>query len=99
MIGNPQEHYPYRNKELSFYFPYKAKVMTGTDPSLPTIVFLPGGPGLPSIGSSSPKVPKQFSVIQTDPRGVGCNELEKKLQPKAESQKELKVLLSPLSSF
>lgn len=53
------------------------EVLKGTDPSLPAIVFLPGGPGLASIGTGRPsEIPSTFTVINTDPRGVGCNEYE-----------------------
>lgn len=64
-------------------FTYKYALRKGTDSKKPTVIFLPGGPGLPSIGSANPKVPQEFSAIQTDPRGVGCNspiEINSKLQ-------------------
>lgn len=54
-------------------FTYKYALRKGIDSKKPTVIFLPGGPGLPSIGSPNPKVPPEFSAIQTDPRGVGCN--------------------------
>lgn len=57
-------------------FSYKYAIRKGSDLDKPTVLFLPGGPGLPSIGSSNPRVPKEFSAIQTDPRGVGCNSPE-----------------------
>lgn len=60
-------------KKTSKTFNYKFRIIKGTDINLPTIVYLNGGPGLPSIGSSLPRVPNLFTVIQTDIRGVGCN--------------------------
>jgi pimeloyl-ACP methyl ester carboxylesterase len=41
---------------------------------LPTVVHLPGGPGLPSIAADTPSwLPEGYGLVETDPRGVGCN--------------------------
>ena len=54
---------------------YRARVRPAAA-GQPTIVFLPGGPGNTSIGDDmSGFVPADFGLVQTDPRGVGCNEL------------------------
>ncbi len=37
------------------------------------MIFLPGGPGQSSITSSDPRIDPSYGFIQTDPRGVGCN--------------------------
>ncbi|MBL8943832.1 MAG: alpha/beta fold hydrolase [Myxococcales bacterium] len=39
----------------------------------PTIVHIPGGPGLGSIGHLPEGIPDDVDVVLTDPRGVGCN--------------------------
>lgn len=37
------------------------------------VIYLPGGPGEASIDQFTPDALDPFTVIQTDPRGVGCN--------------------------
>jgi len=72
----------YPDQEHSPFFEYKFQnIRTMNNPEMPTIIFLPGGPG----GSSMVKqwnflshffyaFPKEgFNFILTDPRGAGCN--------------------------
>jgi pimeloyl-ACP methyl ester carboxylesterase len=56
-------------------FGYSFKVHPGTDPSAPVVIYLPGGPGETSISAEREpeEWPTNFTLIQTDPRGVGCN--------------------------
>lgn len=56
-------------------FGYSFKVFPGTDPGAPTVIYLPGGPGQPSISAErdASLAPPEYTLIQTDPRGVGCN--------------------------
>jgi pimeloyl-ACP methyl ester carboxylesterase len=56
-------------------FGYSFKVFPGTDPDAPTVIHLPGGPGQPSIAAERQPgfVPEEYTLILTDPRGVGCN--------------------------
>lgn len=67
----------YPDKDNSANFEYRYQFI-GTDPSQPVIVYLPGGPGIPSI-SGTPKGPYQSlpptlsNVVYTDQRSVGCN--------------------------
>src|SRR3974377_1107642 len=63
----------YSDRPQSPHFQYSFQVQPGSDPSLPVIIYLPGGPGETSIGRSLSKIPKTFTVIHTDPRGAGCN--------------------------
>lgn len=51
------------------------------DPKLPYIFFLPGGPGSPSIGH---RIFKKINVINTDPRGLGCNYASRESLPAEE---------------
>jgi pimeloyl-ACP methyl ester carboxylesterase len=41
----------------------------------PTVIHVPGGPGVPSIGTAL-GLPEGVDVVLTDPRGVGCNAAE-----------------------
>jgi len=56
-------------------FGYSFKIFPGTDPAAPTVIFLPGGPGEASIAAERDEslVPPSYTLILTDPRGVGCN--------------------------
>src|SRR5690349_7867087 len=55
-------------------FGYSFKRYAGTDPSAPTVIFLPGGPGGASIDTERPPLATpRYTLIMTDPRGVGCN--------------------------
>lgn len=56
-------------------FGYSFKVHPGTDPDAPTVIYLPGGPGQSSISAERDPslVPAAYTLIQTDPRGAGCN--------------------------
>lgn len=56
-------------------FGYSFKVHPGTDPDAPTVIYLPGGPGQGSISAERNLglVPAAYTLIETDPRGVGCN--------------------------
>jgi len=60
---------------------YKVEYHHARSPELPTIVFLPGGPGAVSIGKKHPDLPADYGYINTDPRSVGCNELSSKSFP------------------
>jgi|GEM_PF-1954157 len=53
-------------------FAYTVELRPPATPDLPVVVFLPGGPGSTSIGSNS-LFPPNWGVMNTDPRGVGCN--------------------------
>lgn len=55
------------NKTFPYTYEYNCK-----NPSLPTVIHIPGGPGLPSIGSN-PLANMNVNVISTDPRGSGAN--------------------------
>tara|TARA_B110001454_G_C12723212_1_gene435872 strand:- start:14985 stop:16211 length:1227 start_codon:yes stop_codon:yes gene_type:complete len=56
---------------------YMYKRVQGTNPTYPTVIVLPGGPGQSSIQQSGffpmGAIPKEYSRILTDPRGAGCN--------------------------
>jgi pimeloyl-ACP methyl ester carboxylesterase len=54
-------------------FTYRARYRKPARPELPTVVHLPGGPGLPSIGEDPAWLSPKMGLVQTDPRGVGCN--------------------------
>lgn len=56
-------------------FSYAFRVSPGTDPNAPTVIYLPGGPGQTSIEGARENlsVPARYTVVFTDPRGVGCN--------------------------
>lgn len=56
-------------------FTYRYTMSEGSDPSAPTIIFIPGGPGQTSTDAAL-GVPSGMSLIRTDPRGVGCNQSE-----------------------
>jgi len=67
----------YPDQEDSERFAYKFSVSKGKKPDAPTIIFLPGGPGETSIipiPKLTPELPTSYSVVRTDPRGVGCND-------------------------
>ncbi|MBX3020262.1 MAG: alpha/beta hydrolase [Bdellovibrionales bacterium] len=55
------------NKTFPYTYEYNCK-----NPSLPTVIHIPGGPGLSSIGSN-PLANMNVNVISTDPRGSGAN--------------------------
>lgn len=55
------------------HFVYRYTMSEGTDPSAPTVIFIPGGPGQTSTDAPL-SIPGEFSLIRTDPRGVGCNQ-------------------------
>lgn len=55
------------NKTFPYTYEYNCK-----NPSLPTVIHIPGGPGLTSIGSN-PMAGFNVNVISTDPRGSGAN--------------------------
>lgn len=55
-------------------FRYRFRYRKPSAPEMPTIVQIPGGPGSASIGNdTSSWVPEEYGLLQTDPRGVGCN--------------------------
>lgn len=55
-------------KRVTYYF----EKTEGSEPTAPTVVILPGGPGGTSIGQDS-SVPRHFPQLRIDPRGAGCN--------------------------
>src|SRR5437763_560877 len=59
-------------------FNYKYRYISG-DASAPTVIFIPGGPGDPSMQFRNARgafgFPASFGVVLTDPRGAGCNKL------------------------
>lgn len=61
-------------KTFKFKFQYK----TPQSANFPTVIFLPGGPGGTSIGTTKDQIPPEFGIILTDPRGVGCNRVKVK---------------------
>lgn len=69
-----------------YYYQYIKKA----DPSVPTIIVIPGGPGGKSIDLSSESpyfdwiqllygFPEKYNAILTDPRSIGCNQVNKNL--------------------
>ena len=64
------------NKQDSRQFDYKFEILPGNRGNS-TVIFLPGGPGETSIGSPRAvlHVPDTFSLVNTDPRGTGCNSI------------------------
>lgn len=67
----------YWDQPDSLTFPYSFLIQLATvgDPkSAPLGIVIPGGAGVPSIGTASGTIfPRSFNVIYTDVRGVGCN--------------------------
>jgi pimeloyl-ACP methyl ester carboxylesterase len=63
------------DSESSPTFGYSYKLYPGSDPEAATVIYLPGGPGQPGIGvERDPEyAPLEYSLIETDLRGVGCN--------------------------
>ncbi len=51
------------------------------DEGSPTVLFIPGGPGQTSIDNKGVEIPLSFGIIYTDPRGVGCNEVDSTKTP------------------
>jgi pimeloyl-ACP methyl ester carboxylesterase len=62
-------------REGSPTFGYSFKVFPGTDPDAATVIYLPGGPGQAGIEAERTPdyAPLSNTLIETDPRGVGCN--------------------------
>lgn len=61
------------SKSFAYVFHYK-KPATADQP---TIIYLPGGPGQTGIETEAENVyPDDYGVINTDPRGIGCNGVE-----------------------
>ncbi len=52
---------------------YKYKFLKGSDSTKPVVIYLPGGPGSTSISDEDTRLSKDYGMIQTDPRGTGCN--------------------------
>ena len=68
---------PYLSSEpqgRKFTFKYRHRL---AKPGQPTLVYIPGGPGGDSINQRGNQMttPEGWGLIQTDPRGIGCNEL------------------------
>ncbi len=53
-------------------FSYRFSYIQRDDPNSPVLIFIPGGPGQTSMDMGL-SLPNHFSVVRTDPRGVGCN--------------------------
>lgn len=68
----------YPDDPASPTFQYAVRLEAGTDPSLPVVIYVPGGPGGTSIadGRDTLPIPAELSVLYTEPRGVGCNRVE-----------------------
>lgn len=60
-----------RENGFSYGFRYKAPTRAGA----PTLVYVPGGPGMTSIDQIPEFLPEGWGYLMTDPRGVGCNRL------------------------
>ncbi len=54
-------------------FTYRVRFRKPASANGVTVVHLPGGPGLPSIGHDANWLSAEMGLVQTDPRGVGCN--------------------------
>ncbi len=67
----------YPEKKSGKTFSYRFQVREGK-PGKPTVILTPGGPGDVPMGSEKilSRYPKDFTVILTEPRGIGCNESE-----------------------
>ena len=64
----PVDPYDQQGETFTYHYQYLDR---GAD-DRPTVVHIPGGPGIPSIGRG-PHLPDDVDVVLTDPRGVGCN--------------------------
>ncbi len=53
-------------------FDYRYSVSPGSNPDLPVVIFVPGGPGQTSMEMPF-GIPTEFTLIRTDPRSMGCN--------------------------
>lgn len=75
----------YPDRADSPTFEYAVRIEAGSDPSLPVVIYVPGGPGGTSIagGRDFLPVPAELSVLYTEPRGVGCNALDEIADPAA----------------
>ncbi len=74
----------YPNKNKSFEFLYSFRVLRTAKKGFPTIIFIPGGPGQTSMDGQlgiDKIVPKNWGLVLTDPRGVGCNDVGKEYPP------------------
>jgi len=54
----------------TFEYKYRFKC---ENPNWPTVIFVPGGPGMTSTDDSQKDFPKNANIIFTDPRGTGVN--------------------------
>jgi pimeloyl-ACP methyl ester carboxylesterase len=72
----------YLNQNPGGTFQYKFEFRRPKDSSQPVVIYLPGGPGEGSIGKQAEMahVPAEFGLILTDPRGVGCNQVQGPIQ-------------------
>lgn len=63
------------DRESSPTFGYSYKLYPGSDPEAATVIYLPGGPGQAGIDAERDPsyAPLEYSFIETDLRGVGCN--------------------------
>ena len=64
---------PYANS--SGTFTYRYSIGSEVQPNDPVVIFVPGGPGQTSMDMSI-AIPNEFILVRTDPRGVGCNEVD-----------------------
>ncbi|NOT78645.1 MAG: alpha/beta hydrolase [Bacteriovoracaceae bacterium] len=62
------------NDNKSPLFDYRFRYLKGIS-GAPVVIYLPGGPGQSSINTNDPRYDSSYGYIQTDPRGVGCNNL------------------------
>ncbi len=65
---------PIFSGKQSATFKYRFGISLREDPNAPLIIFVPGGPGQTSMEMGL-SYPNEFSVVRTDPRGLGCNEI------------------------
>lgn len=56
-------------------FTYKFSYIKRDDPDATVLIFIPGGPGQTSMDMGL-SLPDEFAVVRTDPRSVGCNQVE-----------------------
>lgn len=64
---------PIHSNEPASTFNYSYRVLKSSQPGAITVIYIPGGPGDNSIGTSDPRPSPDYNLILTDPRGGGCN--------------------------
>lgn len=63
----------YFDKPVGIKIQYLYRYLRGSNPEMPVVIYLPGGPGQDSINTGDPRHKSSYGFIQTDPRGTGCN--------------------------